>query len=293
VPLFTEGAAVNIAGSDIGRSLLTAALVALGIYLLLTVLLYAFQSRLVYVPYRKLVATPADVGLTYREVAFTTEDGVRLSGWLVPAREPRGTVLFCHGNAGNISYLLETIGVFHRLELNALVFDYRGYGQSEGSPSEQGTYLDAEAAWNFLVQEKGTAPEEIIVCGRSLGGPIAAWLARQRRPAALFLEATFTSAPDLGRHLYPIFPARLIARFNYNTLAYVSQVECPVLVVHSRDDRLIPFSHGRRLYEAADEPKTFLEIRGGHNDGFEVSEALYREGVEGFISDRVGFLDRR
>ena len=275
---------VNIASFDIGRPLLTGVLVALSIYLLLALLIYLFQPRLVYIPHRDLVATPTEIGLAYQEVYFTTEDGVRLSGWLVPAKGARSTVLFCHGNAGNISYLLEELRLFHRLGLNILVFDYRGYGHSEGNPSEQGTYLDVEAAWNFLVREQGSATDEIIVCGHSLGGPIAAWLARKHTPGALFLEAAFTSIPELGQELYPIFPARLLARFAYNTLVYVAEVNCPVLVVHSRDDELIPFTHGRRLFEAARQPKSFVEIRGGHNDGFAISEKIYRKGVEDFIS---------
>ena len=275
---------MNIADVDLGRPLLTGILAVLGIYLLLSLLLYILQPRLVYIPYRDLVATPTDIGLAYQDVYFTTEDGVRLSGWLVPVENARGTLLFCHGNAGNISYLLKEIERFYRLRLNTLVFDYRGYGRSEGSPSEQGTYLDAEAAWDFLVRERGLAADEIIVCGRSLGGPIAARLAREHSPGALFLEATFTSMPELGQQLYPIFPARLLARFEYNTLAYVVEVDGPVLVVHSRDDELIPFAHGRRLFEAARQSKAFVEIRGDHNDGFAISEEIYQKGVEEFIS---------
>ena len=134
------------------------------------------------------------------------------------------------------------------------------------------------------MREQGSTADKIIVCGRSLGGPIAAWLARKHAPGALFLEATFTSIPELGQELYPIFPARLLARFEYNTLAYVAEVNCPVLVVHSRNDELIPFTHGRRLFETARQPKAFVEIRGGHNDGFAISEEIYHKGIEDFIS---------
>jgi fermentation-respiration switch protein FrsA (DUF1100 family) len=264
--------------------MMSALLIAAGLYTGLAALVYFFQDRMVYVPYRELEGTPADGRLEYREVSFTSADGVRLSGWLVPAPGARGTVLFCHGNAGNISHLLGVVRIFHELGLNALVFDYRGYGQSQGKPTEEGTYLDAEAAWNFLVSQEGIAPREIIVCGRSLGGPIAAWLAQKHRPAALFLEETFTSLPELGQRLYPIFPARWLARYQYNTLAYVSRVQCPVLVVHSPDDRLVPLAHGRRLYQAAPQPKEFLEIEGGHGEGFAVSEKRYQAGVAAFIS---------
>ena len=276
---------MNIAGFDIGRPLMLGVAAALGVYVLVAVALYVFQSRLMYIPYRKMVATPADIGLDYRVVSLATEDGEQLAGWLVEAPEAKMTVLFCHGNAGNISYLLEVIEAFRRLGLSVLVFDYRGYGHSTGSPSELGTYLDAEAAWDFLVREEGLRPEQIIVCGRSLGGSIAAHLARDRDPGALFLEAAFTSIPELGRRLYPFFPSRLLARFDYDTRAYVSGVGCPVLVVHSRDDGLIPFEHGRQLFAAAGEPKAFVETRGGHNDGFDVSVAEYREGVKAFLGE--------
>lgn len=265
-------------------------LVGLGIYVSLGGLLYLFQSRLVYLPWRDLEATPVEVGLSYQEVDFATADGVLLQGWLVPAELPRATVLFCHGNAGNISHFLAPIQVFHSLGLSTLVFDYRGYGKSQGRPTEQGTYLDAEAAWTFLVEKQQLKPEEIVVCGRSLGGPIAAWLAWQHLPRALILEATFTSIPDLARHLYPIFPARLLTRYEYCTLAWVSQVTCPVLVVHSRQDRLIPFSHGLQLYQAVRGPRAFLEISGGHSEGFELSAEQYREGLEAFLAGDFGQL---
>lgn len=268
-------------------ALLTAILILLSGYLGLGALLYLFQSRLLYAPSPDLVATPADAGLPYRAISFASADGVRLSGWLVRAPAARGTVLFCHGNAGNISHLLDPIRVFHHLELNILVFDYRGYGQSGGEPGEQGTYLDAQAAWHYLVQEEEMAPSQLIICGRSLGGPIAAWLARQHPPAALILEATFTSIPDLGEDLYPLFPVRLLARYHYDTLGYLSGVNCPVLVVHSRQDGLIPFAHGQRLFEAAGLLGEFLEISGGHGDGFVESEAQYRAGLEHFLAARL------
>ena len=149
----------------------------------------------------------------YEEVALVASDGVRLAGWYLPLADARGTVLFCHGNAGNISNLLGVAEDAHRLGLGILLFDYRGYGQSEGTPSEEGTHRDAEAAWNYLVQEAGLAPDQIAIIGRSLGGPIAARLARDKTPAALFLEETFTSIPELGRELYPIFPVGLLARY--------------------------------------------------------------------------------
>ena len=183
------------------------------LYVLAGIALYAFQNRLLYVPEAAIKTTPAASGMPYEEIALVASDGVRLTGWYMPLAGARGTVLFCHGNAGNISYLLDVAAGAHKLGLGVLLFDYRGYGQSEGVPSEEGTYRDAAAAWDYLVAEAGVSPERIVVIGRSLGGPIAAWLAREKQPAALFLEETFTSIPELGRELYPIFPVGLLARY--------------------------------------------------------------------------------
>jgi uncharacterized protein len=253
------------------------------VYLLILAGAFLFQSRLIYFPERDLAATPRLKGLSYREVDFTAADGVKLHGWFIPAAPDRGVVLFCHGNAGNISHRLESIELFHQLGLSTFIFDYRGYGRSRGRPSEAGTYRDAEAAWMRLVNEDNIPPSRIIVFGRSLGGAVAAWLAQHQTPAALILESTFTSIPDIGAEAYPFLPVRLMSRFRYNTVDYVGRVSVPLLIVHSRDDEMIPVAHGRRLFDAAREPKEFLEIRGSHNDGFLASGALYRQGLEVFL----------
>ncbi len=263
-------------------------LVAVG-YVLAAAYLYFFQEKFVYRPSVRIEATPASVGMYYEEVALVASDGVRLTGWYLPLTDARGTVLFCHGNAGNISHLLAVAEDAHRLGLGILLFDYRGYGQSEGTPSEEGTHRDAEAAWNYLVQEAGLAPDQIAIIGRSLGGPIAARLARDKTPAALFLEETFTSIPELGQELYPIFPGDLLARYEYPTLEYLKQVQCPVLVSHSRDDMFIVFEHGQRLYEAASQPKAFTELRGGHSSAFSEDAAMYEAGVEAFLTEVLGW----
>lgn len=260
------------------------ALVCAACYIGLVLILRVTQSRFVYFPQAEMTATPQDVGLPYEAVDLKAADGPRLLGWFVPAQPPRGVVLFCHGNAGNISHRLDSILLFHRLGLSTFIFDYRGYGQSEGKPTEQGTYLDAEAAWGYLVQTRQVAPTEIILFGRSLGGAVAAWLAQGRAPKALIVESTFTSVPDIAAELYPFLPARLLSTFDYSTADYLRQVSCPVLVVHSRGDEMIAFSHGERLFRAANEPKEFLEIRGTHNEGFLTSGRLYEEGLDSFIS---------
>ncbi|MBN1993769.1 MAG: alpha/beta hydrolase [Anaerolineae bacterium] len=265
-------------------------IIILGIVLYISLVAFFFfiQERLIYFPTRRITATPADIGLAYEAVWLETTDGVKLSGWFIPAEEARGVVLFLHGNAGNISHRLDSLEIFHRLGLSVLIIDYRGYGQSEGQPSEQGTYLDAEAAWHYLVKERQIPPGQIILFGRSLGGAVAARLAQQNNPGALILESTFTSVPDVAAKYYPFLPVRLLARFKYNTLARLPQINCPVLVVHSPDDDIIPYSHGKQLLAAAPEPKEFLALKGGHNEGIFISGKQYEAGLDAFISKYLG-----
>ena len=234
-------------------------------------------------PSRAVTASPDNVGLVYEEVQLATEDGLLLHGWYVPAEQSRGVVLFCHGNAGNISHRLETLQMFHRLRLSVLIFDYRGYGRSQGRISEAGTYRDARAAWHYLVDERGLDPQQVVIFGRSLGGAVAAHLAAERSAGAVILESTFTSVPAMGRSLYPYLPIALMSRYRYPTGRNVATIRQPVLIVHSPDDELIPYDHGRRLFAAANEPKHFLPIKGGHSDGYRVSGAVYTEGVRQFV----------
>ncbi len=239
-------------------------------YAAIVLLVFVFQSRLVYFPQigRELSVTPRAHGLDFESVNISTEDGETLHAWWVPAKDARGTVLFFHGNAGNISHRIDYLRMFRQLGYATLIFDYRGYGNSTGSPSESGTYLDAAAAWRWLTQTRGIRPGDIVFAGESLGGAVASGLAVQQAPRALVLLSTFTSAPDLGAEVYPFIPVRLISRFSYDNLANLRQIKSPVLIAHSRDDDIVPFAHGRRLFEAASEPRQFLEMRGGHNDGF-------------------------
>jgi len=278
---------VGLAGSSIGSTVWAVVRIALVAYVVVVVLAVLLQSYLLYFPERRIEATPQLIGLSFEDVTFAASDGTALSGWFVPAEDPCGVVLLCHGNAGNISHRLDSIAVFHRVGLSTFIFDYRGYGKSDGRISEKGTYRDAEGAWNYLVQNQHVSPSDIIVFGRSLGGAIAAWLAGKHIPKSVIIESTFTSIPDLAADLYPYLPVRLLSRFKYTTSAYIAHVACPLLIIHSRDDDIIPFKHGRRLFEAAREPKEFLEIRGSHNDGFLVSGTLYTAGLQSFISKPI------
>jgi fermentation-respiration switch protein FrsA (DUF1100 family) len=276
------------------------------------VTLYIMQPKLLYFPVRQMPYTPAEVGLEFDNIIFKSADGLRLSGWYVPAPLEAGpktasapletrrgksltgsvqagdssltgpaqnsqlTILFCHGNGGNMTHCLDSIDIFHDLGLNCFIFDYRGYGHSQGKPCEEGTYLDAEAAYKWLTEEKKISPDNIIAFGRSLGGSIAAHLATKSRVGAVVIESTFTSYVDVGRKFYPYMPVRWFARFSYNTAQYIKEFLCPVMLIYSRDDEVVPFEFGLELYEAANEPKKFVEIFGGHNDGFLVSGEIYK-----------------
>jgi len=242
------------------------------------------QSRFIYEPDREMLGTPEKIALQYENISFSAADGTRLCAWFVPADSSRGTILFCHGNAGNISHLLGTIEILNRLRMDVFVFDYRGYGESGGEPSEQGTYLDAEAAWKFLVDERGIEASEIVVHGRSLGGAIATYLAREHSPKALIVESAFTSIDDIAAKMYPFLPVRLLCQFDYKTVDNISGVECPVLIIHSPDDDLVPFSQGEKLFGVANEPKMFLEISGTHNDGYITSGKTYQTGLDSFLT---------
>jgi fermentation-respiration switch protein FrsA (DUF1100 family) len=281
---------------EVMQGVASVAAVAAGGYALLCAWLFFFQSQLIYFPTRAIEATPAAIGLAYESVEFRAEDGVRLTGWYLPACAPEGdkacrsraTLLFFHGNAGNISHRLESLAIFHGLGLDVFIFDYRGYGESEGSPDEQGTYRDAEAAWRYLAETRRVPSGQIVYFGRSLGAAVAAWLAARRAPGALILESTFTSAPDLGADLYPWLPVRWLARIDYDTRARLSSVTAPVLIAHSPQDEIIPFRHAQQLFAAAREPKELLRLRGDHNSGFYVTGRDYIAGLDAFLR-RAGF----
>lgn len=259
---------------------------ALG-YLLLVGFVYLRQDSMVYYPTKDIEGTPSDIGLKYEEITLKTKDSINLSAWYVPAKDERGVVLFCHGNAGNISHRLDSIRIFHDLGLSVLIFDYRGYGRSEGSPTEEGTYLDAESAWEYLVNVKGVRPEKIILFGRSLGSAVAAELALRHPAAGIIIESGFKSIPELGAKFFPYLPIRLISRFQYSTIDKVSMINMPKLFIHSPQDEMIPYEHGAALFEKAAEPKEFLQITGGHNEGFQTSGKVYTDGLDRFISKAI------
>ncbi len=271
------------------RMLINLLITALVAYLGLVLLVYLAQSRLIYFPEpgREIVGTPDQIGLPYESVEIATTDDEMLHAWYVPAPDAKATILFFHGNAGNISHRMDYLPMFHRLGYNTLIFDYQGYGQSSGSPSELGTYQDAIATWQFLTEEKNISPAEIILFGESLGGAIAAWLAADKNPGLLVLASAFTSVPDMAEKIYPFLPVRLIARFNYNTLESLQSITSPVFVAHSPQDEVVPFEHGQNLFQAAAKPKQFLELQGGHNNGFIFMRESWENALGIFVDENL------
>jgi len=270
----------------------TTALLAL--YLMLTycvvcLVFYFFQDDFLYQPTSDVTGTPADLGLEYQDITFNTSDGETLSGWFIPKEGADLTIFYCHGNAGNVGAYMAHYEVFLECGYNVFTFDYRGFGHSSGEPSEIGTYRDVHAAWTHLTEVEGVPKENIVVYGRSMGGPLAAWMGKTDTPGALVLESTFTSFDDAAKDIGFFLPIGLLSRFDYRTIDYVQKALCPVLIVHSDEDLKIRFHHGEELYDAANEPKEFLKMKGGHPDCIETSGDTYTDGLTGFIDDLVSF----
>jgi uncharacterized protein len=246
-----------------------------------------FEHRQVYQPYAEMEANGSELGRPFEDVQFEASDGVRLNAWFFPAdtNSPRRQWVFllCHGNAGNISHRLDHAGALLETGAAVFLFDYRGYGRSQGTPGETGTYLDAQAAHAWL-QRKGFAATNLIATGESLGGGIASELALRETVGGLILQSTFTSITDVGAELFPWLPVRWLNRIKYDTHSKLPRVKVPVLVMHSRADSLIGFQHAERNFAAAHEPKLLWEIAGDHNAFLEGDRARYIQGLDRFLS---------
>ena len=263
-----RGAAASKAGASLLILLVIAALVANRDTV--------FDRIFVFFPERELQGDPSDVGLAFTEVSFPATDGVMLHGWLVPG--PREiTWLWFHGNAGNISHRLDNLlRIHHRLGVNVFLFDYRGYGRSEGRPSEKGTYADAEGAFRHLTSRPDVDSNKIVLFGRSLGCALAVDLATRHEPNGLILESPFTSVADLANRAIPFLPLGFLVRTKYNSLSKIGNVSVPLLVLHGNADEVVPLELATRLFEAANQPKTFYTIVGaGHNNTYAVGGEPY------------------
>jgi pimeloyl-ACP methyl ester carboxylesterase len=264
-------------------------------YLILVLLVRAMEPRLVFAPgpARRLTAPPPGLGLDPAPVRFRAEDGVALSAWVIhppaDAADPFW-VLICHGNAGNLSEggRAEHYAGLRGLGLGILAFDYRGYGESQGAPSEQGVYLDAVAAYRELRDSLGVSPERIVIFGHSLGSAVAVELATRAAAAGLVLDGALTSGVARGQEIYPWLPVRLIARNRFESDRKIARLTLPKLFLHARADDVVPIHHGRRLFALAPEPKRFVELAGGHGDAFLADSARYFGALADFVRELRG-----
>ena len=265
-------------------TLLTAVAVA---YLLLLLVLRLSESRLVYAPGDRRLEPPPP-WLPADRVEIPSSGGVTLVAWRIPAAEPAPGarwLLICHGNAGNLSNAGRPAHYagLRALGLNLLAFDYRGYGESGGAPTEQGLYDDAHAAYRYLRDIEGVPPDRIVLFGHSLGSAVAVELAGREPAAGLVLDGALASVVGRAQEVYPYVPVRFIARSRFASIERIGRVTMPKLFLHARDDEVIPFDHGRRLFEAASEPKTFVELQGGHGDAFDIDSAVYFGAIGEFL----------
>ena len=248
-----------------------------------------YERDFIFRPGERRVAVPGSrFSLREQRVSYTSSDGVALAAWIVPAggASPSDTwLLICHGNFGNVGYgpRPEFYASMRDLGVNLLAFDYRGFGDSGGTPEEEGLYEDATASYRYLTGPLGVAPDRIFIFGHSLGSGVAIELATRVPAAGLIVEGAYTSIADRGQELYPLFPIRLIAGQRFPSLDRIASISMPKLFLHSPEDAVIPYAHGRRLFEAAREPKRFVDVRGGHDNAFRVDRMVYYGAIAAFV----------
>jgi len=244
------------------------------------------EKTSVYFPEREIVLTPESAGFSFEDVYFSTQDGVQLNGWFMPAmhtQEPRATVIYFHGNAGNIGDRIDKARLFCELGLNVLLVDYRGYGKSAGSPTERGLYKDGLAAFDYLKLRSDVDLKRVIAYGASLGGVVAIELATHRDLAGLIIDSSFSSAADMAKVMYPFVPSFLL-QIKMDSMQKVNHLTVPKLFFHSREDRTVPYRFGKKLFDAASEPKVMVELKGGHDEGYIHSKEAFSGGIETFLS---------
>lgn len=265
------------------RMLTSIVTIAVLSYLGLMGVIFLAQRWLIFPVSHEMGRTPdqAPYRMKYDDLNLPVSNGKMTNAWFIPADNAKWTVLFCRGNGGTLSDWVDAGHLFHTIGVNVLLFDYGGYGRSTGKPSESRLYEDGRAAWRWLTEERKIPANQIVIIGHSIGGGVASQLATEVKPAALVLQSTFTSLPDIAQESLPYFPVKPLVRDRFMTKNKLASITCPLLIVHSPDDSMIPIAHGRALFALAHEPKQFLEIRGDHNDG--MLRPAYMQGIEQFI----------
>lgn len=252
-------------------------------YLLLLGLMFIFQNKLIFLPSPDLLITPERAGLQAEDIWVKTRDGVQLHGWFFPNEESEYVIVMSHGNAGNIGNRIDIAKLLNGIGLSVVLYDYRGYGQSNGTPSEEGIYVDIESVVNYLKTEKGFTENQMVMYGRSLGGAVASYAATKFSVSGLVLDSAFKNLKAMVGDLYPFVPAAL-ARYEFSTEKYLEKIPgIPVMIMHSQNDDIVSISHARHLFKLAKEPKRFVELRGGHNNNFYASTDIYSRNWREFI----------
>lgn len=242
------------------------------------------ETKSLFFPLKGLQTSPAEIGLTFQDVYLTTEDNIKIHGWFIPFQGAKYTLLFCHGNAGNISTRLDKILVLRQAKVNIFIIDYRGYGLSSGKPKELGIYLDAQAGYDYLINKRDLSLEQIILYGESLGVAVIIDLASREKVGGLIAEGAFSSGKDIGKIFYPYVPEFILPNI-FNSLGKIKNIKVPKLFLHSADDEVIPIKLGKKLYQAALEPKYFAELSGGHN-------SIYFDSKDKYLLSIIVFLDK-
>ena len=254
------------------------------IYVLLVVMMMFLEESLIYFPFNSKYDDWHPVSLPFEDVLFTAADGTKLHGWYVPHENARAIVLFCHGNGGNLSHRIDMLQILHRhVGASVMIFDYRGYGRSEGKPNETGVLLDARAARAWLVERENIDEKEIVMMGRSLGGAVAIDLATRDGARGLVLESTFTSLPDVAAYHYPWLPIRMLIRTRFDSFGKITEYHGPLLQSHGEADTIVPIRFGRQLFEAANEPKQFISFPGDDHNNLPPME--YYDALERFFDE--------
>ncbi|OGQ80546.1 MAG: hypothetical protein A3F90_16525 [Deltaproteobacteria bacterium RIFCSPLOWO2_12_FULL_60_19] len=243
------------------------------------------EEKFIFFPSSAIEQTPRDIGLAFEDVFFTASDGVRLNGWFVPHPQATTTLLWFHGNAGNISHRLGNLRLLHdKVKTNVFAVDYRGYGRSDGTVSEQGTYRDAEAALRHLRARQEIDAKNTVIFGQSLGAAVATELASRQTCLALILEAPFASVRAMARVAFPWLPIGPLIRTRYEVIETIKRVKAPILILHGDRDEVVPFDQGKQVFAAAPEPKEFYTIAGSHhNDTYVVGGDAYFATIKDFI----------
>lgn len=249
---------------------------------LMVIYLRYIERRSLFYPMKEIEFLPRQIGLNYEDIFFKTSDNIDINGWFISSPNARYTILFCHGNAGNISHRLEKLKFFHELGCDIFIFDYRGYGRSKGKPSEKGMYLDVQGAYDYLLSRK-INPEQVIGYGESIGGAIIIDLASKNRLGGLITDSTLSSSKDMIKIIYPFLPYWVFSS-RLDSINKIKYIKIPKLIIHSVNDEIVPYKLGQKLFENADDPKEFLQIRGGHNSCFFESEVILKEKIANFLN---------